>query len=111
MKETLYYDGKCSLCVAEMDKLAGIKGDQLDLQDIHKLSGQLTEEERINMLKVLHLQRGDQWITGIDANIAAWQHTRWGWIWRILGWPLIKPIANLAYKRWARWRYDRLYTK
>lgn len=111
MKETLYYDGKCSLCVAEMDKLAGIKGEQLELQDIHQLSDQLSEEERINMLKVLHLQRGDQWITGIDANIAAWQHTRWGWIWRILGLPLIKPIANLAYKRWARWRYERLYTK
>jgi predicted DCC family thiol-disulfide oxidoreductase YuxK len=111
MKETLYYDGKCSLCVAEMDKLADIKGEQLELQDIHQLSDQLTKDERVNMLKVLHLQRGDRWITGIDANIAAWQHTRWGWIWRILGWPIIKPIANIAYQRWARWRYDRLYTK
>ncbi len=111
MKETLYYDGKCSLCVAEMDKLAVIKGDQLDLKDIHQLSDQLTEQEQDKMLRVLHLQRGDQWITGIDANIAAWQHTRWGWIWRVLGWPIIKPVANLVYQRWARWRYDRLYTK
>ena len=24
-------------------------------------------------------------------------------------WPLIRPIVEIAYNRWARWRYDRLY--
>jgi predicted DCC family thiol-disulfide oxidoreductase YuxK len=48
-------------------------------------------------------------VTGIEANVAAWQHTRYGVLWRWMTWPLIRPIVELAYNRWARWRYDRLY--
>lgn len=109
MKETLYYDGQCPLCVAEMDKLAKIKGEDLELQDIHTLPSEVDAAEKDQLLRVLHLKRGEQMIRGIDANIAAWQHTRWGWLWQPLGWPIIKPVVNLVYERWAKWRYDRLY--
>ncbi len=137
MTDTLYYDGQCPLCVKEMDRLRELKSSTLELQDIHALDdlavtealesiggdSQKTVErapEQVStttmpsktaLLKVLHLQRDGQFITGIDANIAAWQHTRYGWLWRWLSWPIIRPIVEIVYDRWAKWRYDRLYTR
>ena len=48
-------------------------------------------------------------LTGVDANVAAWQYTRYGWWFRWMRWPLIRPIADHFYDLWARWRYNRLY--
>ena len=110
MTDILYYDGLCALCTKEMDRLRQIKADSLELRDIHELADDtpgLPSKEQL--LKVLHLQRGTQFLTGIDANIAAWQHTRYGILWRWMAWPVIRWFVELAYDRWARWRYERLY--
>jgi predicted DCC family thiol-disulfide oxidoreductase YuxK len=48
-------------------------------------------------------------LVGLDANIAAWQHTSIGWLWRLLRLPVIYPIASHIYNQWARWRFQRLY--
>ena len=137
MTDTLFYDGQCPLCVKEMDRLRQLKSSTLELQDIHELDDLAVTETLENnrgdnqkpverapeqasttampsktaLLKVLHLQRDGQFITGIDANIAAWQHTRYGWLWRWLSWPIVRPIVEIVYERWAKWRYDRLYTR
>ncbi len=137
MTDTLFYDGQCPLCVKEMDRLRQLKSSTLELQDIHALDDLAVTEtlestrgdtqktverapehvsttampSKTALLKVLHLQRDGQFITGIDANIAAWQHTRYGWLWRWLSWPIIRPIVEIVYDRWAKWRYDRLYTR
>lgn len=118
MTDTLYYDGQCPLCVKEMDRLARIKDDSLVLKNIHSLTDRGREAEsdeklpdRDELLRVLHLERNGQMIKGIEANIAAWEHTRFGWLWRSLRWPLIRPVAAWLYNHWARWRYDRLYAK
>ncbi len=113
--DVLYYDGQCPLCVKEMDRLHRLKDQHLLLKDIHTLPEAYDDDpdcpqpSKERLLRVLHLQRNGRFITGIDANIAAWQHTRFGLCWRWLGWPFIRPIAEFAYHRWAQWRYQRLY--
>ena len=125
MTDTLYYDGQCPLCVSEMDRLRRLKGPELSLRDIHALDAELDDDvdsynaatcntdrpDRDTLLRVLHLERDGVFLTGVDANVAAWQHTRFGWLWRWMTWPLIRPVVEIAYNRWARWRYDRLYSQ
>ena len=107
--DVLYFDGSCPLCQREMAHLANMKLDQLVLQDIHALETEGDVPPKEALLKSLHLRRGDKWIVGIDANIAAWQYTRIGILWRWLRWPLIKPIASWCYGIWAAKRYEKRY--
>ena len=107
--DILYYDGSCPLCQREMSHLARLKSDELVLQDIHKLSATEDLPTKSALLQSLHLRRGDQWVTGLDANIAAWQYTRIGLLWRWLSWPIIKPVADWCYRVWAVKRYAKRY--
>ena len=107
--DVLYFDGSCPLCQREMSHLAKMKSDKLVLQDIHALEAGTGAPSKEALLKSLHLRQGDRWVVGIDANIAAWQYTRIGMLWRWLRWPLIKPIASWCYGIWARKRYDNRY--
>ncbi|WP_027948528.1 thiol-disulfide oxidoreductase DCC family protein [Haliea salexigens] len=123
MPDTLYYDGQCPLCTREMAKLGKLCDSQLQLADIHCLAPEASLEQtdgsaptdalpsRDALLKTLHLRTAEgQWLTGIDANVAAWQHTRLGPLWRWLRWPLIRPVADRVYRLWAERRYWRLYS-
>jgi predicted DCC family thiol-disulfide oxidoreductase YuxK len=110
-KACLYYDGSCPLCSAEMTHLQKQQSGQLDLLDIHSTpmpDGKKAED----LLAVLHYRSADgRWLTGLDANVAAWSHTRLGPLWRILRWPLIRPLADYLYALWARRRYARRYAR
>lgn len=107
---TLFYDGRCPLCLKEMQRLEEIKDTRLRLQDIHALPANADLPDRDTLLRTLHLQLPDgSLLTGLDANVAAWQYTRYGAWWRWLRWPLIGPLASMVYTAWARWRYRRLY--
>jgi predicted DCC family thiol-disulfide oxidoreductase YuxK len=108
-KDTLYYDGQCPLCSREMGVLGRMKNAELDLVDIHGLCA-ADMPPRNELLEVLHLKTSDgEWLTGVDASVRAWSSTRVGWIWKILKLPLISPVANYAYKIWAKRRYVNLY--
>jgi predicted DCC family thiol-disulfide oxidoreductase YuxK len=107
--DVLYFDGSCPMCQREMAHLANMKSEQLVLQDIHALESENDVPPKEALLKSLHLRRGDNWVVGIEANIAAWQYTRIGILWRWLRWPLIKPIASWCYTIWAAKRYERRY--
>ncbi len=62
------------------------------------------------MLYRLHLKTSSgDWMSGVDATVKAWSHTRWGFLFSVLRWPLIGPLADRAYRYWARKRYQRLY--
>ena len=106
----LYYDGACSLCRAEVKRLAQIS-DRLQLQDIHELSPDAAGlPDRRALLERLHYRDAQgNVIAGLSANVAAWQHTRFGFLWRVLEWPLVRPVATRVYDWWAIWRYRRLY--
>ena len=109
IKETLYYDGACPVCAREMKHLATLKRGSLDLVDIHSID--ITDEipSKEDLLLNLHLKRGDEWLVGADANVAAWQHTRFGMLWVCLRWPVIKQIVDPVYALWAKRHYDGLY--
>ncbi len=109
-KDVLFYDGLCPLCNAEMGKLRRCAGSKLELQDIHQLPEDAQLPSRDELLRSLHYRSADgTLISGLDANIAAWQHTRFAGLWRVLQWPLVKPIAVRFYQFWAEVRYRRLY--
>ena len=109
-KDKLYYDGMCSLCVTEMDRLGHLADSGLDLVDIHSLTDFEGVPDKETLLGTLHLQSAEgEMLVGMDANVAAWQHTRFGLLWRPLRWPVIKKVVDIFYRHWARWRYRRLY--
>lgn len=108
-KETLYYDGACPLCAREMKHLSKLKHESLDLVDIHSIEFTQGMPSKATLLLNLHLKRGDEWVTGADANVAAWQHTRIGFLWRWLRWPVIRHIVDPIYAFWAKRRFEGLY--
>lgn len=114
-RDTLFYDGKCSQCAAEIQLLARLKNQSLSLVDIHKSNPepQIISINKNELLSILHLQT-DQgfWLKGLDATVRAWRHTHFGWIIMPLRWPLIKKLADTVYYRWAQNRACRLgYTE
>lgn len=108
--DTLYYDGRCSLCADEIEQLRRERGAALALVDIHAADSEPDLPERDTLLRTLHLRRRDgSWLRGADANVAAWEGTpRWRWL-RPLRWPLLRHVVDAVYALWARWRYRRLY--
>jgi predicted DCC family thiol-disulfide oxidoreductase YuxK len=108
--DTLYYDGNCALCNAEMARLRKLKADSLELVDIHSVAGDCTLPDRDLLLRQLHLQTAQgSFVTGLEANISAWEHTAYGARWRLLRLPLVRHLAGFGYRIWASWRYRRLY--
>ena len=108
MKNTLYYDGQCPLCSREVAKLRKIS-DGLTLCDIHDVEDDSLPDRDL-LLRELHYRDAKGRLrVGLEANVAAWQHTRFGWLWRALLLPGIRPLAERAYNRWAKQRYQRLY--
>jgi predicted DCC family thiol-disulfide oxidoreductase YuxK len=104
-KDTLYYDGACPLCRAEIGKLEKFSGDRIQLKDVHRLDADETTVDKSELLSRLHLHTADgQWITGLKANIRAWQHTPFAGLWRMLDWPLINRISYPCYELWLRRR-------
>ena len=108
--ETLYYDGQCPLCSAEMDKLKQHADSKLEFVDIHSMTGEDSLPSKQILLGNLHLkQDSGSFLIGLEANVAAWQHTRFGIFFRWLRWPVLRSIADSVYNHWAKLRYRRLY--
>jgi len=104
-QDTLYYDGACPLCSAEINKLSRLSGEGLCLRNIHELDPEEDCPAPEVLMARLHLKTAEgQWITGLSANVHAWQHTRLGFLWRVLELPLIRPISHYCYELWLRQR-------
>lgn len=107
--DTLYYDGRCSLCLHEINWLRKLTDSRLALVDIHSLNDGSIAIERQRLMAILHLKKANgDWVTGLDATVGAWSHTRLGWLFKPLRWPLIKPVADKLYLRWANSRVCKL---
>lgn len=111
--DTLYFDGQCSLCAGEIEQLRQHRGNSLKLVDIHSLEETRpgsARPSRDTLLRRLYLQRADgTWLSGADANVAAWEGTRHGRLLAALRLPLLRYPVDVVYALWARWRYRRLY--
>lgn len=107
---TVFYDGQCPLCVKEMRQLYRYdkQSQQLRFEDLNQadISERYSALDRQKALDILHVQNAQgEWLLGVDANIALWQAVkRKRWL-RVLRWPLLAPIADWAYLRFANNRY------
>ncbi len=108
--DTLFYDGLCSLCSSEVRTLKRLQRGSLAFADIHQLEPNQATPSREALLRRLHLRTADgQWLTGLEATVQAWSHTRWGALFRPLIWPGLNKVTHPVYARWAERRYRRLY--
>lgn len=109
-KLTIYYDEYCPLCVAEMSKLkVHDTQKQIQFSGVQSLT---TEELAIfenqeSLMGKLHGKLPDgSIITGLDVTHEAWRLAGKGWLVAPLRWPLLKPLADILYLFFARYRYQ-----
>ncbi|AOY89143.1 thiol-disulfide oxidoreductase [Marinobacter salinus] len=109
--DTLFYDGSCPLCAREIRTLRKLQDGTLIFADIHEQQGDnqgLPSHELL--LRRLHLMtRTGEWVIGLHANVRAWSHTRFGFLFKPLLWPIIFPTASRIYEGWADRRYEQKY--
>ena len=107
-KLTIFYDGRCPLCVMEMSKLSLHDHDRaLKLVDIQQ--PEIESYPSIDPLKasqILHAIDDQQTLLlGLDVTYRAWTLVGKGWIYAPLRWPGIRLFADSIYIRFARNRY------
>lgn len=107
---TLFYDGTCPLCVNEMLELQ--KADttnSINLEDISAadFTSRYPRIDPIAANRLLHaLTQDNRLLLGLDATCAAWGLTgKQRWL-KLLRYPVIKPVADLGYRLFARYRYQ-----
>ncbi len=106
---TIFYDGFCPLCAAEMNQLKRLDyQEQLILEDIqaNDFSARFPHIDPIQADKILHgqLDNGDI-IKGLEVTCLAWKLVdKHKWI-QVLRWPLIRIFADLFYLFFARYRH------
>jgi predicted DCC family thiol-disulfide oxidoreductase YuxK len=105
---TLFYDGGCPLCLAEMRHLYQLDQEQcIEFVDINsqEFASQHPTIDRDEANRILHGQLpSGEIILGLDVTHRAWTLVGKGWWIAPLRWPLFKPVADWAYLLFARHR-------
>lgn len=108
-KDTLFYDGQCPICRAEVTRLEAHVDDAIVCVDIHTAASIPLDKQAL--FSQLHLLKADgTLLVGLEANVAAWQHTKWRGLANVLLWPVIRWFAELGYQAWLLW-YQRQRAK
>lgn len=109
MQFTVFYDGACPLCMAEMRHLMKRNTQQkLHFVDINNpaFSTEYPHLEREDLMARIHGQWSNgQILTGLDVTYTAWKLVGKGWLYAPLRWRLLKPLADRFYLWFARHRY------
>jgi len=105
---TIFYDGGCPLCAAEMRHLSRRdSARKIAYEDIYAadFSARFPQIDQQAADRILHGQLADgQLIFGLDVTYQAWVLVgKRKWV-AILRWPIIKPIADLTYLFFAKHR-------
>lgn len=107
-KLTIFYDGTCPLCAKEMNALKNYDEHQC-IRTVDIYSEAFTHFPQIDADKantILHaLDDNGELLLGLDATYRAWQLVGKGWLYAPLRWPLIRPVADWLYLRFANNRY------
>ena len=109
----IYYDDQCSLCSKEIRHYQKISPSGIfDWRGISNSTKELKKAgiSLSDSLKLLHaVDNANQIHRGVDAFVLIWsQLKRWNILAFIIQLPIIKSIANIAYTRFAGWRFERL---
>ena len=109
----VFYDGKCNLCSKEINYYIRIAPSGIfDWQDVNLMNDEFvnTGIKISDALKILHvIDVNDKLHLGVDAFIVIWNNLAyWKILARVLSIPIIRKVANIAYKVFANWRFNRL---
>jgi len=105
---TIYYDGHCPLCMIEMKSLKRHDNkNSIILIDLHNdnFSSDYPHINKTEAIGILHgqLDTGEL-LLGLDVTCKAWVLVgKHKWM-AILQWPLIRTIADMFYRLFARHR-------
>jgi len=111
---TVFYDGKCGLCSREIRHYQNIAPHGIfDWVDITVTPALFTALglSVSEGLKALHVMDNNGVLhVGIDAFIVIWKglSTRWRILSYLVGLPLVRPLVQRLYIRFANWRFKRL---
>ena len=109
----VFYDGKCGLCRREIDHYKRVAPEGVfEWVDI-TVDPSVTQHIGISYadgLRLLHAEDAQGRLhVGVDAFLLIWQQIRrWRILATIVSLPIIRPVANSAYRRFAAWRFKRL---
>ncbi len=106
-KLTIFYDSLCPLCVREMRCLQQRGQGVLDFEDIHQegFTARFPNIDVAEANKILHAQTPDgTLLLGLDVTAKAWALVG-NPLFKVLRWPLIKPVADATYRVFAKHRY------
>lgn len=108
MKLTIFYDGFCPLCSAEINQLKAFdSANQLCFEDIHApdFVQRYPYIDQIEANRILHGQLSNgEMIYGLDVTCLAWKSVgKHRWL-AVLRWPVIRWFADRLYLFFARYR-------
>ncbi len=105
---TLFYDAGCAVCALEMDHLrARNRHHRLTFIDITQpgFNASAYGVTLADMNAELHGQRADgEVIHGVQVLRLAYEAVGLGLFWRPVAWAPLRPLADLAYRAFARHR-------
>jgi predicted DCC family thiol-disulfide oxidoreductase YuxK len=109
---TLLYDGACPLCVLEIETLKGRNtAGKLAFVDISSASFDAQPFTRVDaatqreLMARIHAMRPDgSLLSGTEVFRLAYAAVGWGTLAAPTGWPVLKPLFELAYTLFARYR-------
>ena len=113
MQLTIFYDGQCPLCLAEMQQLqAHNDSGQLGFVDLNskEFNQEYPHIDRTYANRILHgqLETGEI-LLGLDVTYRAWSMVgKHKWL-ALLRWPVIRHLADGVYLLFARYRYGVSY--
>ena len=106
---TIFYDGGCPLCAAEMSHLNSLDtSGKIAFEDIFAVDfeARFPHIDQREADRILHGQLADgELIFGLDVTYQAWVLVgKRKWV-AVLRWPVVKQLADLGYLFFARYRY------
>lgn len=106
---TIYYDGSCPLCSAEIRNLQ-LRDTQARLRVVDcspvDFISPVPGTDRAALMNVIHgVGAGGQVLRAVDVFEAAYRAVGLPWVSRLITHPLIRPIADRVYPWVVRHRY------
>ena len=108
----VFYDGKCPLCNKEIMHYQKLDNDGIfDWVDINENKDVLESYnlDYIETQKIFHvIDKEGNFQRGVDGFMVIWRETKyWKILYFIIKLPLIKALADIAYKYFAIWRFKK----
>ncbi|WP_286235393.1 thiol-disulfide oxidoreductase DCC family protein [Thalassotalea sediminis] len=105
---TIFYDGQCPLCCAEMDSLKRHdKNNAIKLVNLHQ-AGFATNYPRINKkeaMQILHGEYQGETLKALAVTHRAWTLVGKGLYVAPLTFPIVKQLAHVGYLFMAKYRH------